>query len=52
MDLRGTTGSGLFFGKAKEIGVYDTALTDAELEALTSYTSFTNMANELNLTIK
>ncbi len=41
-----------FYGKAKEIGVYDTALTDAELEALTSYTSFTNMANELNLTIK
>jgi hypothetical protein len=41
-----------FYGKTKEIGVYDTALTDAELEALTSYTSFTNMANELNLTIK
>ena len=41
-----------FCGKTKEIGVYDTALTDAELEALTSYTSFTNMANELNLTIK
>jgi hypothetical protein len=41
-----------FYGKVKEIGYYDTALTDAELEALTSYTSFTNMANELNLTIK
>ena len=41
-----------FYGKTKEMGVYDTALTDAELEALTSYTSFTNMANELNLTIK
>jgi hypothetical protein len=41
-----------FFGKAKEIGYYDAVLTDAELEALTSYTSFTNMANELNLTIK
>jgi hypothetical protein len=41
-----------FYGKAKEVGYYDTALTDAELEALTSYTSFTNMANELNLTIK
>jgi hypothetical protein len=45
-------GSFDFYGKTKEIGVYDTALTDAELEALTSYTSFTNMANELNLTIK
>ena len=41
-----------FYGKAKEIGYYDAVLTDAELEALTSYTSFTNMANELNLTIK
>jgi hypothetical protein len=41
-----------FYGKTKEIGVYDTTLTDAELEALTSYTSFINMANELNLTIK
>lgn len=39
-------------GKTKEIGYYDAVLTDAELEALTSYTSFTNMANELNLTIK
>ena len=42
----------VFRGKVKEIGVYDAVLTDAELEALTSYTSFTNMANELNLTIK
>jgi hypothetical protein len=41
-----------FYGKAKEVGYYDAVLTDAELEALTSYTSFTNMANELNLTIK
>ena len=41
-----------FYSKTKEIGYYDAVLTDAELEALTSYTSFTNMANELNLTIK
>ena len=41
-----------FYGKTKEIGYYDAVLTDAELEALTSYTSFTNMANELNLTIR
>ena len=45
-------GTAPFYGKTKEIGVYDAVLTDAELEALTSYTSFTNMANELNLTIK
>lgn len=47
-----STGAQNFYGKTKEIGVYDAVLTDAELEALTSYTSFTNMANELNLTIK
>lgn len=41
-----------FYGKTKRIGYFDAVLTDAELEALTSYTSFTNMANELNLTIK
>ena len=46
------TGVQQFYGKTKEIGVYDAVLTDAELEAITSYTSFTNMANELNLTIK
>jgi len=46
------TGGNNFYGKTKEIGYYDAVLTDAELEALTSYTSFTNMANELNLTIK
>jgi hypothetical protein len=53
-ELSFDNGSGVanFYGKTKEIGVYDTVLTDAELEALTSYTSFTNMANELNLTIK
>ncbi len=61
----GTTPSGLaelafddggggsdFYGKTKRIGYFDAVLTDAELEALTSYTSFINMANELNLTIK
>lgn len=45
-------GGNPFNGKAKRIGYFDAVLTDAELEALTSYTSFTNMANELNLTIK
>ena len=47
-----STGTQNFYGKTKRISVYDAVLTDAELEALTSYTSFTNMANELNLTIK
>ncbi len=45
-------GANDFYGKTKRIGYFDAVLTDAELEALTSYTSFINMANELNLTIK
>ena len=60
----GTTPSGLsqlsfnrgdavepFYGKTKEIGCYDTALTDAELETLTSYRNWVSMVNELNLNI-
>ena len=40
-----------FYGKTKEIGYYSTALTDLELETLTSYTSWVSMVNELNLNI-
>ena len=38
-----------FYGKTKEIGYYDTILTDAELETLTSYRSLNEMVTELNL---
>ena len=38
-----------FYGKTKEIAYYDTALTDAELETLTSYRSLNEMVTELNL---
>ncbi len=38
-----------FYGKTKEIAYYDTALTDAELETLTSYRSLNELATELNL---
>jgi hypothetical protein len=38
-----------FYGKTKEIGYYDTALTDEELEYLTSYRSLNELATELNL---
>ena len=38
-----------FYGKTKEIGYYDTALTDEELEYLTSYRSLNEMVTELNL---
>ena len=61
-DLSGSTPSGLkelafddggntskFYGKTKEIGYYDTALTDEELEVLTSYETLTELVTELNL---
>ena len=38
-----------FYGKTKEVKVYDTALSDTDLEYLTSYRSLTEMATELNL---
>ena len=45
-------GIGLFaYLKTKEIGYYNTVLTDLELETLTSYKSWTSMVNELNLNI-
>ena len=44
-------GSEPFYGKTKELGYYDTILTDLELETLTSYKSWTSMVNELNLNI-
>ena len=44
-------GSFTFKGKTKELGYYNTILTDLELETLTSYKSWTSMVNELNLNI-
>ena len=38
-----------FKGKTKEIAYYDTALTDEELEYMTSYRSLNEMVTELNL---
>lgn len=38
-----------FYGKTKEIAYYDTILTDAELEYMTSYRSLNEMVTELNL---
>ena len=34
-----------FYGKTKQVQYYNSALTDSELEKLTSWTSFTDMAN-------
>ena len=36
-------------GKVKEVRVYNTALSDSELEYLTSYRSLSEMVTELNL---
>ena len=44
-------GSYTFKGKTKELGYYDTALTDEELEYMTSYRTWVSMVNELNLNI-
>jgi len=40
-----------FYGKTKELGYYNTILTDLELETLTSYRNWVSMVNELNLNI-
>jgi hypothetical protein len=40
-----------FYGKTKELSVFKEALTDLELETLTSWVSFTQMANDLEYTI-
>jgi len=45
----GVVGNYPFYGKTKEIGYYDTALTDEELEYLTSYRSLNELVTELNL---
>jgi hypothetical protein len=47
----GGTGVAYMYAKTKELGCYDTALTDAELETLTSYRNWVSMVNELNLNI-
>jgi len=48
-DFTNATGTENFYGKTKEIGYYDTALTDEELEYLTSYRSLNELVTELNL---
>ena len=40
-----------FYGKTKQIGYYNTILTDLELETLTSYRTWLSMVNELNLNV-
>ena len=40
-----------FYGNTKELAVFKEALTDAELESLTSWVSFTEMATDLEYTL-
>ena len=44
--------SALFYGKTKQIQYFQTVLTDSELEELTSWTSFTDLANGQQYSIK
>jgi len=41
-----------FYGNTKQIQYYNSALTDSELEQLTSWTSFTDMAQAQQYSIK
>ena len=48
-----TGGTGTpFYGKTKEVSVFKTALTDSELEALTSWDSFSDMATGQEYSIR
>ena len=51
LDFDDADGTSDFYGKTKEIGYYDTALTDLELETLTSYRTWKEMVKELNLNV-
>ena len=52
--LRFENGSGSqdFYGNTKELAVFKEALTDLELETLTSWVSFTQMATDLEYTLE
>ena len=49
LQFNGGYGTLDFHGKTKEIAYYNTALTDLELETLTSYRSLSELVTELNL---
>ena len=52
LKFEGASGSYDFFGNTKQLQYYNSALTDSELEQLTSWTSFTDMAQGQLYTIK
>ena len=52
INFDGGTGGNDFYGKTKQVQYYNSALTDSELEQLTSWTSFTDMAQAQQYSIK
>ena len=52
LQLEGANGSNDFYGKTKQVQYYNSALTDSEIEQLTSWTSFTDMAEGQLYTIE
>ena len=52
LDFNFGAGNHPFYGKTKQIQYYNSALTDSELEQLTSWTSFTEMAQGQLYTIE
>jgi hypothetical protein len=52
LQLEGANGSNDFYGNTKQLQYYNSALTDSEIEQLTSWTSFTDMAEGQLYTIE
>ena len=52
LNFFGGSGGGSFYGKTKQVQYFDSALTNSELETLTSWTSFTDLANGQLYSIK
>ena len=52
LELRNASGSSPFYGKTKQIQYFDSALADTQLEQLTSWQSFRDMANGQLYTIE
>ena len=50
--FNGNNGVEPFYGKTKQVQYFDSVLTDSELETLTSWMSFSDMAIDLNYTIQ
>jgi len=52
LQFRNNDGAYNFYGNTKQIQYFDSALTDSDLEKITSWTSFTDLANGQTYSIK